>query len=74
LAGLSLPPASRRVIDDDLALIDALADPVARLDAHGVGELTALVILAEVGDFSRFAYEALNSARASPAARDRWGG
>ena len=73
LADLSLPPASRRVIDDDLALIDALIEPVARLDAQiseraktdprvkilttlpGVGELTALVILAEVGDFSRFA-------------------
>src|SRR5215211_5486196 len=34
LAGLSLPPVSRRVIDDDLALIDALADPIARLDAE----------------------------------------
>jgi transposase len=73
LAELSLPPASRRVVDDDLALIDALADPIARLDAQigeqakkdprvkvltalpGVGELTALVILAEVGDFTRFA-------------------
>ena len=73
LADLSLPPASRRVIDDELALIDALLEPIARLDAQigeraktdprvkslttlpGVGELTALVILAEVGDFSRFA-------------------
>jgi transposase len=71
LADLSLPPASRRVIDDDLALIDALIEPVARLDAQiseraktdprvkilttlpgVVGELTALVILAEVGDFT----------------------
>src|SRR5215475_4084064 len=32
LASLDLPPASRRVIDDDLALIDALAGPVAALD------------------------------------------
>jgi transposase len=73
LAELPLPAASRRVIDDDLALIDALAEPVARLDAQideqakkdprvklltalpGVGKLTALVILAEVGDFTRFA-------------------
>jgi transposase len=66
LAKLPLPPAPRRVIDDDLALIDALAEPIARLDVEvaeraktdprvkilttlpGVGELTALVILAEV--------------------------
>jgi transposase len=73
LAELALPAVSRRVIDDDLALIDMLAAPIARLDAEvgeraktdprvkvltrlpGVGELTALMILAEVGDFSRFA-------------------
>jgi transposase len=60
------------VIDDDLALIDALAGPIAALDeqAHrrakaepgvkvltqlpGVGEFTALVILAETGDITRF--------------------
>ena len=72
LASLDLPPASRQVINDDLALIDALAGPVAALDeqAHrrakaepgvtvltrlpGVGEFTALVILAETGDISRF--------------------
>src|SRR5215813_9829240 len=32
LASLDLPPASRRVIGDDLALIDALAGPIAALD------------------------------------------
>ena len=73
LASLDLPPASRRVIEDDLALIDALAGPIAALDAQarqraktepgvkvltqlpGVGEFTALVILAETGDVTRFA-------------------
>jgi hypothetical protein len=73
LASLDLPPASRRVIGDDLALIDALAGPIAALDAQarqrakaepgvkvltqlpGVGEFTALVILAETGDITRFA-------------------
>jgi transposase len=72
LASLDLPPAARRVIEDDLALIDALAAPIAALDeqAHqrakaepgvkvliqlpGVGEFTALVILAETGDITRF--------------------
>ena len=32
LAALDLPPASRQVIDDDLALIYALAGPIAALD------------------------------------------
>src|SRR5215475_15491442 len=72
LASLDLPPASRQVINDDLALIDALAGPVAALDEQvrqrakaepgvkvltqlpGVGEFTALVILAETGDITRF--------------------
>jgi transposase len=72
LAALELPAVSRRVVDDDLALLDALEEPIRRLDAEirerakadprvkvlttlpGVGELTALVILAEVGDVSRF--------------------
>ncbi len=57
---------------DGLALIDALAGPIAALDAQarqraktepgvklltqlpGVGEFTALVILAETGDVTRF--------------------
>ena len=60
------------MIEDDLALIDALAGPIAALDAQvrqraktgpgvkvltqlpGVGEFTALVILAETGDITRF--------------------
>src|SRR5437870_1401625 len=32
LAGLDLPPVSREIIDDDLALIDALQVPIDRLD------------------------------------------
>jgi transposase len=32
LASLDLPPASRQVIEDDLALIDALAGPITALD------------------------------------------
>jgi transposase len=72
LAGLQLPMASREVIEDCLALIDAVQAPIDRLDvevrAHakadprvkvltglpGVGPLTALVILAEIGDIARF--------------------
>jgi transposase len=63
---------SSMVIDDCLALIDAFAPTIDRLDGEvherakadprvkvltglpGVGEFTALVILAEVGDVSRF--------------------
>ena len=73
LASLDLPSASRQVIGDGLALIDALAGPIAALDEQvrqqaktepgvkvltqlpGVGEFTALVILAETGDITRFA-------------------
>src|SRR6266496_316884 len=73
LAALELPAASREVIEDDLALIDALQVPIDRLDLEvrqharrdprvkivtqlpGVGPFTALVILAETGDISRFA-------------------
>jgi transposase len=72
LAGLQLPAGSREVIEDCLAVIDALQAPIDRLDgevrAHakadprvkvlttlpGVGPLTALVILAEIGDVARF--------------------
>jgi transposase len=72
LASLQLPAASREVIEDDLALIDALQQPIDRLDweVHqrarsepavkvlsqlpGVGPFTALVLLAEIGDVSRF--------------------
>ncbi len=73
LASLELPAASREVVDDDLAMIDALEVPIDRLDCEirqrarsdprvrvltqlpGVGPFTALVILAEIGDVSRFA-------------------
>jgi transposase len=72
LAGVELPAASREVVQDCLALIDALQVPIDRLEgevhAHakadprvkvlttlpGVGPLTALVILAEIGDITRF--------------------
>src|SRR5215831_5590013 len=72
LACLDLPPASRQVIDDDLALIGALAGRVTGLDGQvhqrakaepgvkvvtqlpGVGEFTALVILAGTGGITRF--------------------
>jgi transposase len=72
LAALELPAASRRVIDDALALTGAVEEPIGRLDREvhqqarsdprvtvltqlpGVGEFTALVLLAEIGDISRF--------------------
>jgi transposase len=72
LASLDLPAVSREVVEDDLALIDALQVPIDRLDWEvrqrarsdprvkvltqlpGVGPFTALVILAEVGDITRF--------------------
>ena len=73
LASLELPAASREVIDDALAVIDALQQPIDRLDREvhqraryepavqvlttlpGVGPFTALVLLAEIGDITRFA-------------------
>ena len=72
LAELDLPPSSREIVTDCLAVIDGLAPLIDRLDgelhAHakadprvkvlrtlpGVGEFTALVMLAEIGDISRF--------------------
>jgi len=72
LAELDLPPASREIVTDCLAVIDGLAPVIERIDgelhAHakadprvkilrtlpGIGEFTALVILAETGDISRF--------------------
>jgi transposase len=72
LASLGLPAVWREVIEDDLALIDALQDPIDRLDWEvrqharadprvkvltslpGVGPFTALVLLAEIGDITRF--------------------
>ena len=73
LAALRLPAVSREVIEDDLALIDALQvsrstgstgrctsgrRPSPRVKVltqlPGVGPFTALVILAETGDITRF--------------------
>ena len=72
LAELDLPAASREIVTDCLAVIDALAPLTDRLDGElharakagprvkvlrtlpGVGEFTALVMLAEIGDISRF--------------------
>ena len=72
LSELDLPPVSREIIIDGLAVIDGLAPLIGRLDAElhrqakadprvkvlttlpGVGEFTALVILAETGDITRF--------------------
>src|SRR4249919_890029 len=72
LAELDLPPASREIVTDCLAVIDGLAPVIDRIDgelhAHakadprvkvlttlpGVGQFTALVMLAEIGDITRF--------------------
>ena len=72
LAELDLPPASREIITDCLAVIDALAQLTGRIDGElharakadprvkvlrtlpGVGEFTALVMVAEIGDINRF--------------------
>jgi transposase len=72
LAELDLPPSSRQIVTDCLAVIDGLAPLTDRIDGElhqhakadprvkilrtlpGVGEFTALVMLAEIGDISRF--------------------
>jgi len=72
LAELDLPPVSREIVTDCLAVIDALAVTIDRLDgevrAHakagprvktltalpGAGQFTALMMLAEIGDITRF--------------------
>src|SRR5437773_10143810 len=72
MAGLDLPPVSREVVADCLAVIDGLAPLIDRIDgelhAHakadprvkvlttlpGVGQFTALIMLAEIGDITRF--------------------
>jgi len=72
LAAPELPAVSREIIDGDLALMDALQQPIDRLDREvrqrakadprvtvltqlpGVGMFTALVLLAGIGDISRF--------------------
>ena len=72
LAELDLPPASREIVGDCLAVIDGLAPVIDRIDGElhqhargdprvtvlrtlpGVGEFTALVMVAEIGDITRF--------------------
>jgi len=72
LAGLDLPPVSREVVADCLAVIDGLAPVTGRIDGElrrhakadprvktlttlpGVGQFTALVMVAEIGDITRF--------------------
>ena len=72
LAELDLPPVSREIVTDCLALTGALAPQIDRLDGEvqarakagprvkvltvlpGVGQFTALVMLAEIGDITRF--------------------
>src|SRR5206468_12269575 len=72
LAELDLPPVSREIVTDALAVIDALPPVIERIDGElhqhakadprvkvlrtlpGVGEFTALVMVAEIGDISRF--------------------
>jgi transposase len=72
LAGLALPPVGRAIVDDCLAVIDALDPIVARLERDlrarakpdprvealmalpGVGQLTAMTLVAEIGDITRF--------------------
>jgi len=72
LAELELPATSREIITDCLAVIDALAVLIDRIDGElharakadprvkalralpGVGEFTALVMVAEIGDITRF--------------------
>src|SRR5256886_12777452 len=71
LAELDLPPASREIVTDCLAVIDGLAPLTDRIDGElharakadprvkvlrtlpGVGEFTALVMVAEIGDISQ---------------------
>ena len=73
LAALDLPPVQRTLVDDWLALIDALDPMVARLERElrarakpdprvtalmampGIGWITAMTLVAEIGDISRFA-------------------
>ena len=72
LASLELPAVSREVMEDGLALIDAVEARIDRLDWEirqrarsdprvkvltqlpGIGPFTALVILAEIGEVTRF--------------------
>lgn len=73
LAQLELRPMHREVVDDCLAMLDALALPIDRLEQQiqglvkqdprvealcvlpGIGVLTAMTLVAGIGDISRFA-------------------
>jgi Transposase IS116/IS110/IS902 family/Transposase len=73
LASLALPPVARAIVDDCLALIDALDPIVVRLERDlrarakpdprvtalqvlpGVGPITKMTLVAEIGDITRFA-------------------
>jgi transposase len=70
LGTLELPPIHQEIVNDCLDLIDALAVPVrgwtaksARLprpmrdalqEIPGIGRLTAMTLVAEIGDIARF--------------------
>lgn len=72
LTSLDLPATQRLIVDDCLAMIDALVEPIKRLqrgiaalakpdprvdalrELPGVGLLTAMTLVAEIGDISRF--------------------
>ena len=73
LADVELPGLQRAIVDDLLALLDATAPPIGRLEREiklaarpdprvealqklpGVGYLTAMMLVAEIGDVERFA-------------------
>jgi transposase len=72
LASLELPRLQRAIVNDCGVLIDAIAEPIARLDREirtlakpdarvealqqlpGIGRLTAMTLVAEIGDIARF--------------------
>jgi transposase len=72
LVSLDLPAARRAIVDDCLAVIDTLNEPIMRLRSeirrsprsdprvealtklYGIGPLTAMLLVAEIGDIARF--------------------
>jgi transposase len=72
LAELELAPVPRAIVEDYLALLDGLAEPIVGLEHQiatlakpdprvqalmtlpGVGRLTAMTLVAEIGDIGRF--------------------
>jgi transposase len=72
LAERPLPPVPRATVEDYVALLDGLAEPITRLEHQihalakpdprvqallalpGVGRLTAMTLVAEIGDIARF--------------------